>query len=143
MFFIKVVKKECKHISFHVQANNLYGGSLQSYLPVGDFEWVPENELESLKDIVVRSSDTDSTGYMLEVDLSYPVSLHDRHNQYPCAPDHTKVSFFFGRGPSKSVNYFFYFPVYNHQITSSNGKAGDYCKVKVIFREGYRFESGD
>ena len=89
-----MLKKNVNIFFFHVQANNLYGRSLQSYLPVGDFEWVPVNELESLKDIVARSSDTDSTGYMLEVDLDYPVRLHDRHNQYPCAPEHTKTSTF-------------------------------------------------
>ena len=116
---------------------------MQRYLPVGDFEWVPENELESLKDIVARSSDTDSTGYMLEVDLSYPVRLHDRHNQYPCAPEHTKASFFFERGPSKSVKYLIYFPVYKHSIISSIGKAGDYIEDTVSIRQGYRFESGD
>ena len=118
---------------------------MQSYLPVGDFQWVPENELESLKDIVARSSDTDSTGYMLEVDLSYPARLHDLHNQYPCAPEHTKASlcFFVWTGTIKSVNYYIYFPVYKHQIISSVGKAGDYIEVKVFIREGYRFESGD
>ena len=55
------------------------------------FEWVSENDLSSLKDTVLRSSETDFIGYMLEVDLHYPPSLHSDHNQFPCAPEQTKV----------------------------------------------------
>ena len=83
---------------------------MQSFLPVGNFEWVPAYELESLKELVARSSDTDSTGYMLEVDLDYPVSLHNKHNQYPCAPEHTKASTIcFGNQSSKVINNLFIF----------------------------------
>ena len=76
--FYKVifVKKECKHVFFHAQVNNLYGQSLQSYLPINSFEWDSEHDLASLKDIVLRSSETDSFGYMLEVDIViHPVSI--------------------------------------------------------------------
>ena len=30
-------------------------------------------------------------GYFLEVDLDYPDILHDRHNNFPCAPEKLKV----------------------------------------------------
>jgi len=29
----------------------------------------------------------DLTGYILDVDLDYPDTLHDSYNNYPCAPE--------------------------------------------------------
>ena len=42
-------------------------------LPVGDFKWMEEKELENWKDFPC----------ILEVDLEYPNDLHDLHNDYP------------------------------------------------------------
>ena len=33
----------------------------------------------------------ENQGCILEVDLEYPESLHDKHNDYPLAPDRVKV----------------------------------------------------
>ena len=33
-----------------------------------------------------------STGLILEVDLEYPKELHDKHNDYPLAPEQLPVS---------------------------------------------------
>eukprot|EP01111_Echinosteliopsis_oligospora_P010711 TRINITY_DN3395_c0_g1_i1.p1 TRINITY_DN3395_c0_g1~~TRINITY_DN3395_c0_g1_i1.p1 ORF type:complete len:116 (-),score=25.67 TRINITY_DN3395_c0_g1_i1:878-1177(-) len=33
-----------------------------------------------------------NTGYILEVDLEYPGYLHDKHNDYPLAPETTKYT---------------------------------------------------
>ena len=35
---------------------------------------------------------TDKDSMILEVDLEYPRELHDLHNDYPVAPENTKVS---------------------------------------------------
>ena len=36
--------------------------------------------------IVMKRSDDDDVGYILEVDLDYPKELHDLHKGYPLAP---------------------------------------------------------
>jgi len=33
-----------------------------------------------------------NTGYIIECDLGYPAHLHDRHNNYPMAPEHLTVT---------------------------------------------------
>ena len=46
-------------------------------LPTRGFKWMNEEELEDWR----------SFNCILEVDLEYPESLHDRHNDYPLAPE--------------------------------------------------------
>lgn len=65
-------------------ANNLYGEAMIQSLPVSDFKWVDEKDLQSF-DVMTVQDDTD-TGYFLEVDLEYPKELHDLHSDYPLAP---------------------------------------------------------
>ena len=49
-------------------------------LPVGDFKWMEEKELENWEDIPC----------ILEVDLEYPCELRDLHD-YPVAPERLKI----------------------------------------------------
>jgi len=60
-------------------ANNLYGYAMSQKLPYKNFKWVNIHSLSEL------ASDK---GYILEVDLEYPVELHDNHNEYPLAVEH-------------------------------------------------------
>ena len=48
----------------------------------GGFKW-EENVQEFTEDFINSLSDEESRGFMLEVDLEYPSSLHDTHDQYP------------------------------------------------------------
>ena len=64
----------------YLDANNLYGWAMMKPLPVGDFKWMDEKEMENLED----------TPCILEVDLDYPKDLHDLHNDYPLAPKRLK-----------------------------------------------------
>lgn len=67
-------RKKRKYITYF-DANNLYGWAMSKPLPVGDFRWMSEGELEDWQNIPC----------VLEVDLEYPEELHDLHNDYPLA----------------------------------------------------------
>ena len=60
------------------------------YLPYDRFEWVDEREISSVDYLSVSVSS--DVGYILEVDLEYPDSLHELHNDYPLAPEKLRVS---------------------------------------------------
>lgn len=70
--------KPTKYITY-LSANNLYGCAMIQPLPVGKFEWM-EN-FENWRD----------KPCILEVDLEYPVHLHDLHNDYPLVPERVMV----------------------------------------------------
>ena len=67
----------------YLDANNLYGWAMPKPLPVGGFEWMNEKELKNWE----RFVDKEGIGCILEVDLEYPVELHDFHNDFPLAPE--------------------------------------------------------
>ncbi|GBM76236.1 hypothetical protein AVEN_105418-1 [Araneus ventricosus] len=53
-------------------------------LSVSEFEWVSTEEISLHK--ICQHPDDATTGYILEVDMEYPVELHDLHNSYLLAP---------------------------------------------------------
>ena len=66
----------------YLDTTNLYGWAMMKALPVGDFKWMDEKELEHWKNIPC----------ILEVDLESPKNLHDLHNDYPLAPERLKIN---------------------------------------------------
>ena len=75
----------------YFDANNLYGWAMTQCLPYGGFEWMSKGEIGDFSlhlDFVEWDSDE---GYILEVDLEYPDSLHDLHGNYPLAPEKLRV----------------------------------------------------
>jgi hypothetical protein len=54
-------------------------------LPIGEFSWVPEEELSAIK--WTELNDDDPYGYIVKADLVYPHNLHDAHSDYPLAPE--------------------------------------------------------
>jgi hypothetical protein len=73
----------------YLDANNLYGWAMSQPLPTHDFCWLTPEEKENL-DVNAISQDGD-TGYVFEVDLNYPMTLHDSHSDYPLAPESFKI----------------------------------------------------
>ena len=67
----------------YLDANNLYGWAMSQPLPVGDFAWMTEEELQNWERFVKE----EGKGCILEVDLLNPRELHDLHNDFPLAPE--------------------------------------------------------
>jgi len=59
-----------------------------SKLPYGNFRFLDDPENFDFQTIRYD----DNTGYILEVDLQYPMELHDTHSDLPLAPAHLKVT---------------------------------------------------
>ncbi|GFS36674.1 uncharacterized protein NPIL_109911 [Nephila pilipes] len=74
---------EIKYLMY-LDANNLYGYAMSKYLPLKDFVW-SDNNLTT-QDILNLSDESD-VGYILEVHLDYPPDLHDKHSDFPLAPE--------------------------------------------------------
>ncbi|XP_044005508.1 uncharacterized protein LOC122850422 [Aphidius gifuensis] len=67
----------------YFDVNNLYGFAIASTLPVSDFQWEENFDINKLNSI----EDNSEWGYILEVDLDYPVNLHNEHKDLPLAPE--------------------------------------------------------
>ena len=74
-------KEPSKYIQY-LDANNLYGWAMSKPLPTHGFKWMKKDELETWE---LHSC-------ILEVDLEYPKSMHDLHNDYPLAPEQIMVN---------------------------------------------------
>ena len=66
-----------------LDVTSLYAGTMQQTLPVVSYEW---NETITLREIVATSDDS-VVGFFVEVDIAYPSSLRDSHNDLPLAPE--------------------------------------------------------
>ena len=78
----KFVVSEISKYIMYLDANNLYGWAMSKPLPTHGFKWMKDNELEKWENY----------SCILEVDLEYPKSLHDLHNDYPLAPEQIEVN---------------------------------------------------
>lgn len=76
----------------YYDANNLYGLAMSKPLPHSNFKWVNDLTTKQVEDLCTQWSDESSVGYTLEVDLHYPVHLHDIHSDYPLCPNHSCIS---------------------------------------------------
>ena len=81
--------QQSNHVTY-LDANNLYGWAMSQALPVDEFRWLEDQEIESLN--INSVSDDSEDGFILEVDLDYPPELHDLQNEYPLAPEKMKVT---------------------------------------------------
>ncbi|CAG2225697.1 unnamed protein product [Mytilus edulis] len=77
-----------KHIMY-LDANNLYGWAMSQPLPYGFFHFLNEDEISHFELQKVESDAKE--GYILEVDIEYPEHLHNKHNDYPLAPEHLLI----------------------------------------------------
>ena len=71
----------------YLDANSLYGWAMSQKLPTDGFKWIDVEKSKVLK--LLEKKDT-KCGFIFEVDLDYPESLWDSHNDYPLAPEKNK-----------------------------------------------------
>ena len=62
---------------------------MSQYLPTGNFKWMSDKEIKRID--LGRYKADGKKSLILKVDLEYPQELHDLHNDYPLAPEKTKV----------------------------------------------------
>lgn len=74
----------------YIDANNLYGWAQCQALPIGEFTFLSESEIQSLD--LDQLTNEDDYGYIFEVDLEYPSSLHKQHRSFPLAPEKITVT---------------------------------------------------
>ncbi|XP_057302772.1 uncharacterized protein LOC130636939 [Hydractinia symbiolongicarpus] len=65
----------------YLDANNLYGWAMRQHLPTHGLKWLSNVETFTEKRIEKKH------GYILEVEIDYPKSLHDKHNELPFLPE--------------------------------------------------------
>lgn len=70
----------------YFDANSLYGWAMSESLPLSNYEWCLPEKLDD----ILRTEDDANHGYYLEVDLEYPIDLHDMHNDYPLCCERLK-----------------------------------------------------
>lgn len=74
-----------------LDANNLYGLAMTMPLPLRDFRWMSEEEIEEF-DPIKDVQDGDGRGFIVECDLEYPAHLHLPHSSFPLAPETVEIS---------------------------------------------------
>ena len=75
----------------YLDANNLYSWAMSQPLPTGEFRWMNCDNWDPKRLIDMLAAEKNH-GYLLEVDVSYPEKLHDRHNDIPFMCSKMKVN---------------------------------------------------
>ena len=70
----------------YLDANNLYGLAMSQKLPLKNIKWAKKTPN------IEKWDEKDEFGFILEVDLEYPETLHDYHSDYPLAPEIMNVN---------------------------------------------------
>ena len=82
--------EESSYIQY-LDANNLYGWAMSQSLPTHGFKWINNITKEKVMEILEKTNhimlNRGRKGYVFEVDLEYPSSLWEEHNDYPLAPE--------------------------------------------------------
>lgn len=79
--------EEASKYLMYFDVNGLYGWSMCESLPISDYKWMNDISLET----ILNTDDDAKYGYFLEVDVEYPSSVHNVHNDYPLLPEKMKT----------------------------------------------------
>jgi len=75
----------------YVDANNLYGAAMRMPLPLGDYQWMSQREIDDFT-LAKINENNGARGYILEVTLEYPEDLHIDHSSFPLAPHQMDIT---------------------------------------------------
>ena len=82
----------------YLVANALYSWAMTQLLLNGGFKWIKPEDYNLEQDLIDTEINTENNtendteiGDILEVDLEYPESLHDAHNEYPFCCEHINI----------------------------------------------------
>ena len=84
-------KNEPSKYLTYLDTNNLYGCAMSEKLPVHNFKWMSNKQIEKLFNNQIVQV-WKKTPCILEVDLEYPEELHDLHNDYPLCPERVECN---------------------------------------------------
>lgn len=72
----------------YLDATNLYGWAMSQFMPKDGFSWYEGDlSVKNILKLLENSNETSDIGFSLEVDIAYPKSLHDDHNDLPYLPE--------------------------------------------------------
>ena len=75
----------------YIDCNNLYGRALSKKMPVGGFQWLPSEwrppEVKGTFQEMMQERESDSNGYILEVDAFFPEDIHEWQSDFPFLPE--------------------------------------------------------
>ena len=74
----------------YLDANNLYEWVMSKKLPVYGFEWL-KNLSKFNEDFIKSYDENGDVGYYLDVDIEYPKTLFDLHQDLPFLPERKKI----------------------------------------------------
>jgi len=64
---------------------------MRQFLPVGEYRWLPKDEIESIN--WTEQKPEQDYGYIVECTLRYPDELHDSHESFPLAPERIDLDY--------------------------------------------------
>ena len=77
----------------YIDANNLYSVAQSAPMPIGGYAWCTSTDLETLFQHISSIDIDNNIGFILEVDLEYPASLHAKHSSLPLLPNQEHFCF--------------------------------------------------
>ena len=84
--FLDYEEKISSTYGFFLDVVNLYGSTMTMKMPVSNFKWTRK----SLQDLLNTPDDANEV-YSVMVDIEYPYSRHDKHNNFPLAAEKLKI----------------------------------------------------
>ena len=81
--------KESSYLMY-LDANNLYGWAMSQTLPVDGFKQI-KNTLKFNEGFIKNYDEDNDKGYIFEVDVEYPKSLHNVHSDLPFLAEGMKM----------------------------------------------------